>query len=171
MLVVFSPSLSAFYFLTSYFIFTIQLTLFDTAGMERFSYTIPPTYFRNTKVVLLVYSTDDIDTASNLMDWVTNFHQTRIGDNSSAMLRVLVGNKSDLSMAETTRDIAREIANNCDVPDDMRFEISAKDGDGFDELFNTIAKRLSQHQQPSSTQTIKVKKDSDGKKRPIICCK
>ena len=109
--------------------------------MERYTYTIPPTYFRHAKVVLLVYSFDNIESLTDLEDWVTNFHATRIGNESTDIIRVLVGNKSDLKTDDSISRLALGVAANCEVPEDLMFEISALKGDGFDNMFQKIAER------------------------------
>ena len=116
------------------------MTLFDTVGMERFSNSLPPTYFRNAKVILLVYSIVSADSMSDMPDWIQNFSITRLGDAISDVIPVLVGNKSDMA---ASRDVpvsrARETATLCGIPEENMFEISAKTGEGFDELFNRLA--------------------------------
>lgn len=150
------------------------MALFDTAGMERFTYTIPPTYFRHAKVVVLVYAVDNIDSVTNLTDWVTNFHSTRIGDSSLNMIRVLVGNKSDLDESETIRRMAEEMARMCEVPDNMRFEISAKTGKGFDAMFTAIAGEIANMQvtiKPRARSITVTNPDSEEqKKKPFLSC-
>lgn len=151
--------------------FSIQVTLFDTAGMERFTYTIPPTYFRHAKVVLLVYSVDNIESLTDLEDWVTNFDAARIGDNSE-IIRVLVGNKSDLTTSESIERLADGVAQKCEVPDDMKFVISAKSGDGFDDMFSAIAERVgntSLTSKPRST-SIRVTESDNKDKKPLLSC-
>lgn len=144
--------------------------------MERFTYTIPPTYFRHAKVVLLVYAVDNMESLSNLMDWVTNFHSSRIGDSSIEMIRVLVGNKSDLNSSESVRSLARAVTEKCDVPEDMQFEISAKDGDGFDEMFTAIAGRMVRAKVGTKVRARSIRvthpdKEEPKKKSFLSCCR
>ena len=142
--------------------------------MERYTYTIPPTYFRHAKVVLLVYSFDNIESLTDLEDWVTNFHATRIGNESTDIIRVLVGNKSDLKTDDSISRLALGVAANCEVPEDLMFEISALKGDGFDNMFQKIAERVSQPDTGSKPQTTSIrvtKNDSNSKKQANSCCK
>ena len=116
------------------------MTLFDTAGIERHMSTIPPTYFRWSKVVMLVYSIDDSDTFDSLTGWSENAISTRVGGET---LFVLVGNKLDLASERTVqKSRAVTYASNIDVHSDMVFEVSALTGKGVDHMFNTIAAKM-----------------------------
>ena len=120
------------------------MTLFDTAGMERFTSTIPPTYFRNAKVILLVYSIDNADSISDMPGWVENYSPSRLGGSIPNAIPVLVGNKCDL---EDTRDVSvtrvKETASICEIPEANVFEVSTLNGNGFDELFDHLAHLMS----------------------------
>lgn len=120
-----------------------QLTLYDTAGIERHMSTIPQTYFRWSKVIMLVYSIDDSDTFDSLTNWADNAVCARAGRAQSDVITVLVGNKLDLEgdrKVDQTR--ARQYAENNDIDDDMIFEVSAKDGTGVNEMFEAIALKI-----------------------------
>ena len=72
------------------------MTVYDTAGIERHMSTIPQTYFRWSKVIMLVYSIDDSDTFDSLTNWADNAISARAGRAQSEIVTVLVGNKVDL---------------------------------------------------------------------------
>ena len=117
-----------------------QMTLFDTAGIERHMSTIPPTYFRWSKVVMLVYSIDDSDTFDSLTGWSENAVSARVGGET---LFILVGNKSDLSgERKIDRSRAVQYASNIDIETDMVFEVSALTGEGMDKMFDTVALKM-----------------------------
>ena len=116
------------------------MTLFDTAGIERHMSTIPPTYFRWSKVVMLVYSIDDSDTFDSLTGWSENAISARVGGET---LFVLVGNKLDLaSERKVQKSRAVTYASNIDIDSDMVFEVSALSGEGMEHMFNTIAAKM-----------------------------
>ena len=116
------------------------MTLYDTAGIERHMSTIPPTYFRWSKVVMLIYSIDDSDTFDSLTGWSENAVSARVGGET---LFVLIGNKSDLATnRQVEKSRALQYAKNIDIEDDMVFEISALTGDGFDSMFNAIGLKM-----------------------------
>ena len=119
------------------------MTLYDTAGVERYTQTIPPTYYRKAKVVLLVYSVDNNDSFHAISsNWVDN---TSTADDNSII--ALVGNKCDLEENEETerfitRQRAHTLASNLEIDPEMVFQISARTGKGFQEMFDCVAVRL-----------------------------
>lgn len=119
------------------------MTLYDTAGVERFTQTIPPTYYRKAKVVLLVYSLDNCDSFHAISsNWVDN---TTAADENS--ITVLVGNKCDLDEEEegeqfVPRQRALTLAENLGIDSELVFETSALTGKGFQELFDCVAVKM-----------------------------
>ena len=123
------------------------MTMFDTAGIERHMSTIPPTYFRWSKAVVLVYSIDDSDTFDSLTGWSENAVSARVGGDS---IFVLVGNKSDMSgERKVEKSRALQYAANIDIDEDMVFEVSAKTGEGFDAMLNAIGLKMGPAPPPS----------------------
>lgn len=122
------------------------MTLFDTAGVERYTQTIPPTYYRRAKVVLLVYSIDSSDSFQAISsNWLEN---TYSGVDESS-LTVLVGNKCDLKSNHgeivdeiVPRQRALTLADNHGIQADLVFEISALTGSGFQEMFDGLAMKM-----------------------------
>ena len=119
------------------------MTLYDTAGVERFTQTIPPTYYRKAKVVLLVYSVDNCDSfhgiSSNRVDNISAADENSI--------TVLVGNKCDLDEDEegeqfVPRRRALTLAENLGIDPELVFETSARTGNGFQELFDCVAVKM-----------------------------
>ena len=121
----------------------MQISLYDTAGIERHMSTIPQTYFRWSKVTMLVYSIDDEDTFDSLANWADNAVCSSAGSPLDS-ITVLVGNKLDL--ADESRAVsdtrAKQYAENNDIDPDMIFEVSALSGAGVDEMFNKIAMKM-----------------------------
>lgn len=137
-----------------------QITLYDTAGIERHMSTIPQTYFRWSKVTILVYSIDDSDTFDSLTNWADNAVCSAIGSPMETVT-VLVGNKSDMHGCRAVDpQRAQQYAENNDISPDMVFEVSAKDGTGVHEMFNKIATKM--------TPSAKTPASSRPKKKP--CC-
>ena len=112
--------------------------------MERFSSTIPPTYFRKAKAVIFVYAIDSQESIDNITHWTENISPQRLGNEGGNMVQVLVGNKCDLPDDEriVTRKRGEDSADNCEIDRDLFFEVSAKTGESVDAMFNLIAKRL-----------------------------
>ena len=119
-----------------------QMTLWDTAGIERHMSTIPPTYFRSAKGVILVYSISDEETFESLTNWVDNT-VSAMGIGNQDLVKVLVGNKSDLqSERQVNLERAREFGSRYDITDKFVMEVSAKDGTGVEEMFDLIGKEI-----------------------------
>lgn len=122
----------------------LQMTLYDTAGMERYSSTIPPTYFRHAQAVIIVYSIESDESIGNVREWIENFSVHRIGEACNSLKVLLVGNKLDLEhMRRIQSSRVKETAEQCGIPEHMLFEVSTKEGTGFDELFDTLALSVS----------------------------
>ena len=113
--------------------------------MERYEGTVPPSYFRQAKAVIFVYSIDNPETIDNIMHWSDSVSPQRLEfvGTRGEILRVLVGNKSDL---EDDRQVStkrgKDTAEALEIGNENFFEISAKSGKGFDELFQFVARKF-----------------------------
>lgn len=146
------------------------MTLFDTAGVERYTHTIPPTYYRKAKVVLLVYSVNNSDSfnaiSNNWVDIPSSAEDTH--------LTVIVGNKCDLNEVEedeqfVPRQRAQTLASNLDIDPSLVFEISALTGKGFQELFDRVAVMM-QPEPPSTTAGSNLEADTSTKQQGRCGC-
>ncbi|CAF4205716.1 unnamed protein product, partial [Rotaria magnacalcarata] len=79
----------------------IKLQLWDTAGQEKF-YNMTKSYYRNADAIVLVYDRTAASSFQNVSRWMRNIDENAPDD----VLRVLVGNKSDLhhSIIISTQD-------------------------------------------------------------------
>ncbi|WVQ98201.1 hypothetical protein IAU59_005323 [Kwoniella sp. CBS 9459] len=112
----------------------IKFEIWDTAGQERYK-SLAPIYFRNSNAAVIVY---DITQASfeKAKSWVRELQ--RQADPSIVIM--LVGNKSDLSaQRKTPRELGEQFAQEEGL---LFSEASAKSGEGVEELFMDIAKKL-----------------------------
>lgn len=109
--------------------------------MERFEGTLPPTYFRNAFSVIFMYALNSPESINNIPSWADSVSVQHIGDQGMRIVKALVGNKSDLKdEREITESRAQETAEKSGIEKSMVFEISAKEGDGVEEMFATIAR-------------------------------
>ena len=143
------------------------MTLFDTAGMERHMSTIPHTYFRSAKVLLLVYSIDEVETFDSLTSWVQNAISARISSGQEEVLTGLVGNKLDLAESDrsVTVERAKQFAELNEIKPDMIFEVSAKNNTNLQEMFDAIALKI--HPYAAAATSNAKKSDTSPKKK---CC-
>ena len=84
----------------------VQLNIWDTVGQEKFR-ALSKLFFKDTKIVALVYSITDRHTFDDLKYWLKSFKET-IGEEVTIGV---MGNKSDLFLKEEVRESdARELA-------------------------------------------------------------
>ena len=126
------------------------MTLFDTAGMERFEGTLPPTYFRNAFSVIFMYAINNSESISSIPLWADSVSVQHIGDQGKNIIKALVGNKCDLDEEREVNAMrAKETAQRSEINDDMVFEISAKTGEGVEEMFAKIARAFQTREKKS----------------------
>ena len=69
----------------------IKLQIWDTAGQERYK-NVNQTYYKGAIGIILAYSITDKNSFENVENWIKQIHEHA----SSDVIKVLVGNKSDL---------------------------------------------------------------------------
>ncbi|KAG7672076.1 hypothetical protein KSW81_004959 [Nannochloris sp. 'desiccata'] len=112
----------------------VKLQIWDTAGQERFR-TITSAYYRGAMGILLVYDVSDEGSFANIRNWMKNIEQHA----SESVVKVLIGNKSDLDDSKRAVPYARGKA----LADEYRipfFETSAKSGAQVEEVFLGMAR-------------------------------
>jgi len=103
--------------------------------------TIPPTYFRSAKAVILVYSISDAETFDSLTNWIQNAVSAM--GSPTGLVTVLVGNKVDLeSDRQVDHNRAVEFARQVDIDPKFVLETSAKTCKGIEDLFNLVAMEI-----------------------------
>ena len=113
----------------------IKLSLYDTAGQERFNYLIK-NYYKGTNGVLLVYDITNRDTFKKIDFWLNDLMEN--ADNLDILYIILIGNKNDL---EEQRQVSFEEANNYANEKNLSYiEVSAKTGDNIKKLFDEMIK-------------------------------
>ena len=109
------------------------LDIWDTAGQERYR-SLAPLYYKNSSAIIIVYDITSIDTFNMAKFWADE-----VKDQENTVI-AFVGNKSDqLSYRKIDFEEARDFANTNNF---IYKEVSAKTGDGIQELFNTIGEKL-----------------------------
>lgn len=143
----------------------VHLQLWDTAGQERYR-SIAPMYYRNATAAVICYAIDEKNSFNDIDSWVAGLESEGVPN----IIRFLVGNKSDLSNREVTREEGEEKAAALSA---YLYEVSAKTGDGIDDLFHDIA-RISLEKSASventkekETEKVDLKKEGTKKKG---CC-
>lgn len=142
----------------------VTLMVWDTVGTERFR-TLTRNYYRNAHGCLLVFTVDEPETLSKLAQWAED------ADNyAESALKVLVANKVD-NKSCTSEDKVRAFAHhyNCDIV----FSVSAKTGQGIDDMFAIIAEKLISRDNHSLLRQQKFFEDVhtlDSQESKVTCC-
>lgn len=89
-----------------------------------------------------MYDITDRETFDALTRWEREAMDRSL--HSTQQIRtILVGNKLDLQdERQVSRDRALQFADNYSIPENLVFEISAKTGEGVDELFMAIGREM-----------------------------
>lgn len=113
----------------------IKVSIYDTAGQERFR-SIIKSYYKGANGVLLVYDITKRDTFKKLDFWLEDLKNN--SDDIDNLFIFLVGNKSDLEEnREVSVEEANEFAKNKKLP---YLEVSAKSGKNVKEVFEKTIK-------------------------------
>ncbi|CAL6001052.1 Rab11 [Hexamita inflata] len=96
-------------------------------GQERYN-SVTQLYYRNAYVILIVFSMDDVDSLQKAIEW-----NNVLVEQNSAATRYLVGNKSDICWkCPQAEQYAQD--------NNLQYSVvSAKLGNGVDQLFQYIA--------------------------------
>ncbi|MFX0106686.1 MAG: Rab family GTPase [Candidatus Hodarchaeota archaeon] len=113
----------------------VRLMLWDLGGQPRFRDVVSG-YFRGSRVALAVYDSTRFFSLERLIDWIQ-----RVKENEPDCELIFVGNKIDerengtgVSLADG-REFAARYGAAC-------VEVSAKTGEGINELFEIVARSL-----------------------------
>jgi GTPase SAR1 family protein len=106
--------------------------------MEKHLTTLPPTYFREAKAIIYVLAINDRDTFALLNQWVENAEASA----PFGCTRAVVGNKIDLESDTVKKEEVKQWAINNDISEDMIFYVSAKTGEGVDDMFKKVAEKM-----------------------------
>ena len=115
---------------------TINCTLWDTAGQEKFEHSIGSAFYRGADGIILVYDCTYKPSLSQLNSWKSEIQLRCDGE----VPTIVIANKADLKSDEfdETLDIALEWCREFNFP---HLEASAKDGDGVEAAVLAIAAR------------------------------
>ena len=115
----------------------IKMPIWDTAGQERFK-NIIASYYRGAHGILLIYDVTDKDSFKNLSNWLIEIEKNA----SKNVLKVLIGNKSDLEDKRViTINQGKEFADTYGL---KFLETSAKKNVNVNEAFETLGRELMQ---------------------------
>ncbi|XP_056634923.1 ras-related protein Rab-21-like [Diorhabda carinulata] len=113
----------------------VNLSIWDTAGQEKF-HALGPIYYRSSNGAVLVYDITDEDSFQKVKSWVKELRKM-LGSDISL---VIVGNKSDL---EKDRHVDLEVAKTyAEKVKAMHYQTSAKLNEGVEEMFLALTQKM-----------------------------
>ncbi|GAA5881651.1 hypothetical protein JCM16303_005527 [Sporobolomyces ruberrimus] len=115
----------------------IKFELWDTAGQERYK-SLAPMYYRSSHAAVVVYDITSSASLEKARSWIAELHRQA----DPSILIYLAGNKLDLASGEQ-RQVSKEEAQKFAQEEGLLWsEVSAKTGQGINEIFQTIAEKL-----------------------------
>ena len=128
----------------------IKFEIWDTCGQETYRSLIK-SYYRNTSLIILVYSIDDKKSFNKLNSWLNDIRSF-----SEKNVKIfLVGNKIDIN--DEKRIITKDMGNQFYKDNNLNnfFETSAKTGFNIDNLFIEAVKILYEENFPEKKEKQK----------------
>lgn len=123
-------------------VYQVRLEIWDTAGQERYR-SLTPMYYRNTDVAIVVFDVSNLRSLSMAHKWIDELNTYVENKGRERINIVLVGNKMDLCSDEERSTLPQRV--------EEQFQaVSAKSGEGIEELFDHIVKGI-----PSDQFTLK----------------
>ena len=143
----------------------IQLNIWDTVGQEKFR-SLSKLFFKDTKIVVLVYSITDKATFNDLGFWLNSFKET-IGEE---VIIGVMGNKSDLFLEqEVSEDEGEKFAKEINGFFEM---VSAKENkEGLDKFITKLVfECLKKNPDLTKGKNIKLVKQEEFQEIKAGCC-
>ncbi|VDK30400.1 unnamed protein product [Gongylonema pulchrum] len=113
----------------------VELSIWDTAGQEKF-HALGPIYYRDSHGALLIYDITDSHSFEKVKMWVKELKRM-LGDD---VFLIIIGNKVDLERNRNVQMV--EAADYAKSISAEHFETSAKDNIGITQVFDHLVKGL-----------------------------
>ena len=113
----------------------MKIKIYDTSGQEKY-HSLVKGYYKNADGILFVFSVNDEKSLESIEKWLKSFEDNC--EHGRKIPKVLVGNKIDLE-----REITEEKLKYYSEKYELKvFYVSAKSGEGIEELFQHIGKEI-----------------------------
>ena len=127
----------------------IKLSIIDTNGQEKYK-SLSVSYFRHADVVLFIFNLNEPKSFINIQEWINTYNKN---NEKRALLRYLIGNKSDLEQ-KVEQNLIDEFAEKNEMP---YIATSAKNNSQINELFQQIGEELLKEEKKKSNTSIEKK--------------
>ena len=127
---------------------TIKLEIWDTAGQERYR-SLAPMYYRGAGAIIVIYDITSADSYASAKEWISEVRK-----NGKSVI-ALVGNKLDKN--EKRKVDLNEVKSYVEIEKFIHAEISAKTGEGINELFQLVAEKIPNSLEIPPTQSLYLK--------------
>ena len=136
----------------------VKYLIWDTAGEDRMK-TMTYSYYRGCHVILVVFDVTERKSFQNVTTWVECIDKFA----KSNVLRILVGNKTDL---KDKRVVSTEEGKELAAQNALKYyEISALKITGLHEMFEDVAKEYVEIYEQKAYKNFQLKKIEDSKKK------
>ena len=127
----------------------IKLSIIDTNGQEKYK-SLSVSYFRHADVVLFIFNLNEPKSFINIQEWINTYNKN---NEKRAILRYLIGNKSDLEQR-----VEQNLIDEFTIKNDMQYiTTSAKSNSQINELFQQVGEELFMEEKKKLNTTIKKK--------------
>ena len=142
----------------------VKYLIWDTAGEDRMK-TMTYSYYRGCHVILVVFDVTDRKSFQNVTTWVECIDKFA----KSNVLRILVGNKTDLvEKRQITTEEGKQLAESYGL---KYYEISALKITGLNEMFEDVAKEYVEIYEQKAYKNFQLNNiDNNKKKKKSGCC-
>ena len=142
----------------------VKYLIWDTAGEDRMK-TMTYSYYRGCHVILVVFDVSDRKSFQNVTTWVECIDKFA----KSNVLRILVGNKTDLvEKRQITTEEGKQLAESYGL---KYYEISALKITGLNEMFEDVAKEYVEIYEQKAYKNFQLNNiDNNKKKKKSGCC-
>lgn len=137
----------------------INLTIWDTAGQEKFR-SLTSSYYRGTQGIILVYDVSSRESFQHLSVWL---NEIEMYCNNSDVVKLLVANKIDLGDRQVSREEGLAFAKSKAM---VFIECSAKTKLGIQQAFEELVTKILEtpslyEKETKATGTVSMNQDSE----------
>lgn len=140
----------------------VFLNIWDTAGQEKYSDLIPM-YVRESNAVIICFDVNEADSLQKVQHY-----KNVLNDSIPPEIPIIIcGNKLDLAEDQTA---GRDVFSWAVSQEISAFGVSAKTGQGIEDLFNEVATQA--HQKANQVNRINktIKERREREENPSTCC-